>query len=86
MAQKDDSLNTRVYAFCQNKVGQPVGNGTCWALPQKALENAGAKTSYDYQEVTNRPDQDYVWGKPVNLREIQKGDILVVSVYRCSLI
>ena len=77
MGKNSDSVNAKVHAFCQNKVGQPVGKTkTCWDLPQAALEAAGAKTSYDYQEITGKSDQDYIWGKPINILKIQKGDIL----------
>ena len=40
------------------------------------MEAAGANTSHDYQEVTGQPNQDYIWGKEVNVHEIQRGDIL----------
>jgi len=43
-------------------------------LADKALRHGGAKSAADYGEIT--PDADYVWGKSVNLKDVQPGDIL----------
>jgi hypothetical protein len=53
----DATLNGRVLAYAQSKMGQKVGDGQCWALVDQALAAAGA----------HRPGQDgygtYVFGE-----------------------
>jgi hypothetical protein len=54
--------------------------GECWDFAEMALRKAGAKTSYDLGEVT--PDSDYVWGNPVETRDVIPGDILQMRDYK----
>src|SRR3712207_6939702 len=44
------------------------------SLGEAALKNAGAQTSRDLGEVGE--DTDYVWGDPIDLKDLQPGDIL----------
>jgi hypothetical protein len=51
-----------------------VGDGECFALADQALRHAGARSASYYGEITD--DGDYVWGDPVELKEVVPGDIL----------
>jgi len=74
MADKEVPLKTKVYNWAKSKVGERVGDGSCFALVYEALRNSGAKTAYDYGKVT--PKANYVWGKAINLIDVKPGDIL----------
>jgi hypothetical protein len=74
MADEEVPLNTKVVNWAKSKIGQRVPDGSCFALVYQALKNAGAKTAYDYGNVT--PLTNYVWGAEVNLRNIQAGYVL----------
>jgi hypothetical protein len=51
----------QVVEFCEQHLGQKVGNGECWTLAEDALHSAGFKGSHG-----NNPGKgDYVWGKLV---------------------
>jgi hypothetical protein len=48
-----------------------VGKGGCWDLVDRALRQSGARGS-----ATTGADDDYVWGDPVELKDVVPGDIL----------
>lgn len=68
------SLGERVVQFAVSQLGQVVPNGECFALVDRALRTAGARSAADYGPVTG--DVDYVWGQPVTLDQARPGDIL----------
>jgi hypothetical protein len=73
------SMAEQIVSFAKSRSGQRVGDGECFALADKALRNAGAKSAEDYGTVT--PDADYVWGTPVKLADVQPGDIIQFRGY-----
>ena len=68
------SLGNQVDAFANNHLGQQVGDGGCYALADEALRDAGALSAPDYGKIT--ATADYKWGKEVDWRNAQPGDIL----------
>jgi hypothetical protein len=70
------TVNDKVKANADTLVGQnSVGDGECFALADKTLKDAGAKSAADFGAVT--ADADYVWGTQVaDLKLVQPGDIL----------
>ena len=59
------SLNKAILAFAVEKIGQQVGDGECAALAVEALKATDAK-----------PNDGYVWGTPVDIADMQPGDII----------
>jgi hypothetical protein len=74
MAGEGGKLGAAVVAFARAHLGKKVGDGECFALADKALRRAGAKSAADYGEITD--DADYIWGDPVDLKDVAPGDIL----------
>ena len=72
-----------VVSFALHNLGQPVGDGECFTLADRALRNAGAKSAADYGPVV--PDGDYVWGTPVSLSSLRPGDIVQFRDYSCRV-
>lgn len=72
-------LGSKALIWARGKVGQQVGKGECWDLANQALKNAGARSSADYGPVG--PDDDYIWGNEVLLKDAQPGDILQFRDY-----
>ncbi len=75
------SLNKAILAFAVEKIGQQVGDGECAALAVEALKATDAK-----------PNDGYVWGTPVDIADMQPGDIIqftsaifVTSTMRISM-
>src|SRR4051794_25684175 len=68
---KQKTISELVVYFGTTHIGQKVGRGECWDLPDDALKFAKAKTPNDL-------GQDlYVWGDEIkNLADAQPGDIL----------
>lgn len=60
----------------RSDLGHRVGHGECWDLADRALRDAGARSS----TTTGRND-DYVWGDPVALNAVTPGDILQFRNY-----
>jgi hypothetical protein len=50
------------------------GKGECWDLAEEALEKSGAQGSRDLGSVEE--DTDYIWGDPIQLKDVQPGDII----------
>ena len=72
--ESEAQIARNVIQWARGKLGKKVGKGWCWDLAEEALKFAGAKTSRDLGEV--KDDSDYVWGKPIQLKDIQPGDVL----------
>jgi hypothetical protein len=68
------STNQKVVVWAQGKLGKKVGAGECWDLGEAALKQAGAQTSNDLGPVGD--DTDYIWGDPIDVKDVQAGDIL----------
>jgi hypothetical protein len=77
------SLGQQVQTYAVNRVGQQVGSGECFDLADRALRAAGARSAADYGEVT--ADADYRWGDPVQLADLQPGDVLQFRDYEVTI-
>ena len=64
----------KVLEFAESKIGQRVGDGECWTLAERALEDAGANTSNDLQKVV--AGGNYIWGDEITASSAQPGDIV----------
>jgi hypothetical protein len=73
------SLAERITGFARQRLSQSVGNGQCFALADRALAAAGAKSAADFGEVS--PDADYVWGSAVSLSDLRPGDLVQFRDY-----
>ena len=72
----DDALNAKVKAEADGYVGKPVvGDGECYALVDKLLPEAGAKSAPQFMPKIT-PDGDYIWGHQIDLKTVKPGDIL----------
>ncbi len=79
----EPTLGQRVHTFATNRQGQPVGRGECFDLADAALRAAGARSAADYGQVS--ADADYVWGSPVELVDVQPGDVLQFRDYEVTI-
>lgn len=70
------SLGQKILVWAQGQKGRTVGAGECWDLGEQALKQAGAKTSNDLGPVGD--DVDYIWGDPIDIKDVQSGDILQI--------
>jgi hypothetical protein len=73
------SIAERVVSFARRQRGDRVGNGQCFALADRALRQAEAKSARDYGDIS--PDADYVWGTPVALADLRAGDVIQFRDY-----
>ena len=73
-------VGVRVLGFARRQRGSRVGNGECFALADRALSGAGARSASDYGSVS--PNADYVWGTSVALADLQPGDVIQLRDYR----
>jgi hypothetical protein len=64
----------KVLQTAQSVLGQTVGDGQCFALADRALRNAGAKSAGDFKPVV--PDDDYVWGTQATPSDVKPGDVI----------
>ena len=74
------SIAEQVVGFARRRSGDRVGDGECFALADRALRGAGAKSAADFGSVT--PDANYVWGRSVSLSDLRPGDIVQFRDYR----
>jgi hypothetical protein len=74
------NVAVRVLGFARRQHGSRVGDGECFALADRALTNARARTASDFGTVEH--DADYVWGTPVAFNDLQPGDIIQLRDYR----
>lgn len=74
------ALGNTVAQFAETNMGSQVGNGECWTLAERALQNAGARTS---TEIMGRigADANYVWGDAVAMGSLEVGDIIQFRNY-----
>jgi hypothetical protein len=70
----------RVLGFARRQHGNRVGDGECFALADRALASARAKSASDFGSVAD--DADYVWGTAVAISALQAGDIIQMRDYR----
>jgi len=70
----DLTMSQKIALFPVSRMRSQVGRGECFDLADRALRHAGAKSAADYGKITD--DADYVWGKSVELKDVQPGDIL----------
>jgi hypothetical protein len=77
------SIADQIVGFARRNLDDRVGDGECFALADRALRRAGAKTARDFGEIT--PEADYVWGTPVPLADLQPGDIVQFRDYQMDL-
>lgn len=68
------NLGAQVVSFAEEKSGQRVGDGECFALADQALKKAGAKSAADFDTIT--AEADYKWGTQVSLADVKPGDIV----------
>jgi hypothetical protein len=78
--QTQASMGDQIVAFPRRHYGERVGDGQCFALADRALRNAGARSAADFGRVTD--DADYVWGTPVTLADVRPGDIIQFRDYQ----
>jgi hypothetical protein len=74
------SLAARVLAYARRQHGDRVGDGECFALADRALRSARARSASDFGSVED--DADYVWGTPVTLSDLHPGDIIQMRNYQ----
>lgn len=74
------SMADQIVAYARRQAGQKVGDGECFALADRALKNAGAKSASAYCTVA--PDVDYIWGDAVSPADVRAGDIIQFRDYR----
>jgi len=76
------TTNQKVVIFAQSRLGREVGKGECWDLAEKALKEAGAETSTDLSSTGSvGPDDDYVWGDKIDIKDVEPGDIIQFRDY-----
>ena len=74
------SIAQTIVGFARRQHGSRVGDGECFALADRALSGAGARSAADFGSIS--PDADYVWGTPVALADLQPGDVIQFRGYR----
>ncbi|HEV2327864.1 MAG TPA: hypothetical protein VGY56_03640 [Verrucomicrobiae bacterium] len=68
-------IGPRVLQYAQQRIGQKVGDGECFALADEALRNAGAASAADFGRVT--PTADYKWSsQQVGPADARPGDVI----------
>jgi hypothetical protein len=77
--QTPPSMADQIVAYPRSHYGERVGDGQCFALADRALRNAGARSAADFGRVTD--DADYVWGTSVALADVRSGDIIQLRDY-----
>lgn len=77
--QSRASMADQIVSYARRQRGARVGDGQCFALVDRALGGAHAKSAKDYGTIT--PDADYVWGTTVSLADLQPGDVIQFRDY-----
>jgi hypothetical protein len=73
----DKELSQKIYQWARQQLNKRVGAGECWDLADRALRQAGARSS-----TTTGRDDNYDWGTPVNpVQAAIPGDILQFRGY-----
>jgi hypothetical protein len=65
------AINDKVVEFCNDHLGEKVGEGECSNLAEAALQHAGAKPWTTFKESPGAGD--YVWGKFVYALAMEAG-------------
>jgi hypothetical protein len=73
------SIADQILSYARRQRGSRVGNGQCFALVDRALRGAHAKSAADYGSIT--PDADYEWGTSVSLTDLHAGDVIQFRDY-----
>ena len=73
------AMSARIVGYARRQNGSNVGDGQCFALADRALTSAGAKSASDFGTITR--DADYVWGTSVQLADLQPGDVIQFRDY-----
>src|SRR3978361_1950516 len=73
------SIAEQIVSFARRQRGSRGGDGQCFALADRALRAARAKSAADYGSIT--PDADYTWGTTVSLGALQPGDVIQFRDY-----
>lgn len=77
MSDNDKARSHKVYEWARLQVGKRVGAGECWDLADRALRQAGARSS-----TTTGNADNYDWGTPVTpVQAVVPGDILQFRDY-----
>jgi hypothetical protein len=66
----DPTMTEKIVLWARGEVGKTHGDWECWHLVDAALTQAGAKSS-----TTSGKDDNYVWGDPIDLKDVGPGDI-----------
>src|SRR4051794_27609582 len=82
MAQGHQTVGQKIVEYAKGRLGHQVGDGECFALADKALRRAGAKSAEDYSEIED--DGDYIWGTEVDIKDVGPGDILQFRNYNIA--
>jgi CHAP domain-containing protein len=77
--QSQATIPEQIVSFARGRRGSRVGDGQCFALADRALRNAGARSAADYGSIT--PTADYQWGTSVTLAELRPGDVIQFRDY-----
>jgi hypothetical protein len=78
--QTQASMADRIVSYPRSHYGEHVGDGQCFALADRALRGAGARSADFYGQIT--ADADYVWGTSINQSQVQSGDIIQFRNYQ----
>ena len=73
------SIADQIVGYARRQRGSHVGDGQCFALVDRALRGAHAKSAADYGTIT--PDADYEWGTSVSLTDLRPGDVIQFRDY-----
>ena len=76
-------LGRKVVTFAAGKRGRTVGRGECYDLADQALTHAGAKSALSYGKITD--DADYEWGRRIELKDVEAGDILQLRDHKITI-
>lgn len=79
-----ESIADAVVSYAVHRLGHVVPDGQCFALVNRALRHAGAKSAADYAPVV--PGDDYVWGTEVSLAGLRRGDVVQFRDYTCQTV
>ncbi len=77
------AIGASVVSYASHRLGRRVPDGQCFALADRALRYAGARSAADYGEVL--PDGDYIWGVEVGLANLRPGDVVQFRDYSCTV-
>lgn len=73
----DKERSQKVYQWARQQLNKRVGAGECWDLADRALRQAGARSS-----ATTGRDDNYDWGTPINpVQAVIPGDVLQFRGY-----